>query len=145
MSLLKGTVSGDGQTPTDLLPPVVHISVAQQSLPRQPLHTRRYSGDVRIVGKDHLTPRRERLPLRHEVVLDQAEGAPGHQVGADVQVAGVAGAERQRVLREAVLGDVLVGGGEDGLLARVEDACGRRVVVGMVAPQGCWLGSAEQC
>lgn len=66
------------------------------------------------------------------MVPDQAEGALGQQVRADVGVAGVAGAEGQGVLREAVLGHVRVGGGEDGLLARVEDARGRRVVVGVV-------------
>lgn len=66
------------------------------------------------------------------MVPDEAEGTLGEQVRADVEVAGVAGAEGQGVLREAVLGHVLVGGGEDGLFAGVEDAGGRRVVVGVV-------------
>lgn len=85
-------------------------------------------------GQDGLAPRRQSLSLRDEMVSDEAEGARGEQVRADVEVAGIAGAERQRMRREAVLRHVFVGSGEDGPLARVEDASlgSRRVVVGMV-------------
>lgn len=118
--------------PPYLLPPVVHVPVPQQPLPRQALDAGGHGGGTRVL-EDGVAARREGLPLRHEVVADEAEGALGEQVRADVEVAGVAGAEGQGVPREAVLGHVRVGGGEDGLLAGVEDASGGgRVVVGMV-------------
>lgn len=63
------------------------------------------------------------------MILDQAEGSLGHDAGANVEISGVAGAEGQRMLGEAVLGDMGVGGREDVALGSVESAWGRRVVV----------------
>lgn len=73
--------------------------------------------------------------LGYEVVEDQVEGAFAEEVCADVQVAGVAGAEVEGFLREAVGGDM----GESGR----ENFCfafwvGRRwaVFVGVVEGAG---------
>lgn len=127
-----GDVAWLGHYCQGLLPPVVHVPVPQQPLPGQALDAGGHGGGGTRALEDGGAARREGLPLRHEVVADEAEGALGQQVRADVEVAGVAGAEGQGVPREAVLGHVPVGGGEDGLLAGVEDAGGGRVVVGMV-------------
>lgn len=77
------------------------------------------------------------------MVLDQAKGAIGQKAGAYVQVSSIAGSEGQRMLREAVLGDMRVGGREDGALGSVEGAGRRRVVVGMVAAES--AGRALRC
>jgi hypothetical protein len=62
----------------------------------------------------------------------QVECAVGEEIGADVEVAGVAGAEGDSLCREAVLRYVGVGGREDGALGGVEGAWWWRVVVGVV-------------
>lgn len=48
------------------------------------------------------------------MVIDELEDSPREQIRRDVEVAGVAGAERERCLREAVGGDVSQGGRENG-------------------------------
>ena len=63
------------------------------------------------------------------MIPDEAEGALGECAGADIKVPGIAGAKTQGSVGEAVLGDMLVGGGEDSLLGSSEWAGGRRVVV----------------
>lgn len=115
---------------------MVDFFIAQQPLPCQSLdlvrHLQRRRSVPRFVVEDGGAPRGEGVPLGDEVVPDEAEGALRQQVGADVEVTGVAGAEGQGVGGEAVLGDVAVGGGEDGLLGGAEDARRRRVVIGVV-------------
>lgn len=66
------------------------------------------------------------------MVLDQAEGTLGHDVGADVEVAGVAGAEGERLVREAVLWHMTVGRRQNLPLGGFEGTQRGRVVVGVV-------------
>lgn len=63
---------------------------------------------------------------------DEAEDALGQQVRADVEVAGVAGAEGESVVREAVGGDVGVGGAQQGAFGRAKGALGWGTVVRVV-------------
>lgn len=65
------------------------------------------------------------------MIEDQAESAVGEHAGADVEKACVAGAEAEGPLREAVFGNMTVGGGEDGVFDGAECALGRGVVVGV--------------
>ena len=69
--------------------------------------------------------------LRDEVVVNYGKGALGEEVRGDVEVAGGSGAGCEGCLGEAMVWDVLEGGGEDGGLGGVEG--GRGVVfVGVV-------------
>lgn len=72
------------------------------------------------------------LPLRYKVPLNQGENAVGEQVGTDVEVASISGAKGESLWREAVLGDVCVGCGQDGALGGGEWPRGLRVVVRVV-------------
>lgn len=73
------------------------------------------------------------LTLHDEVVVYQAELAIGQDAGADVWVSGIAGTEANGAQGEAMLGNVLVGGGEDGPVDGAKGPWRRRVVVGVVA------------
>ncbi|KAK1248157.1 hypothetical protein MKX08_006377 [Trichoderma sp. CBMAI-0020] len=73
------------------------------------------------------------LALHDEVVVYQTELAIGQDAGADVWVSGIAGTEANGAQGEAMLGNVLVGGGEDGPVDGAKGSWRRRVVVGVVA------------
>lgn len=62
---------------------------------------------------------------------DEVEDAIGEEVGADVEVTGVAGAQGEGLGREAVLGHVRVGGGKEETLDFVKGAWGWGMVVGV--------------
>lgn len=79
------------------------------------------------------------------MVFYEAEDAVREDVGADVGVAGGPGAEVERPVGEAVLWDVGIGRGEDGALGGAEDGRRRRVVVGVVVPQGSGGNRAARC
>jgi hypothetical protein len=105
---------------------VYDVLVAHQPLPRQGSDLFADAGgrERRLVLEQHLAaPGGQPLALRDQVVADQAELAVGQDAGADVGVSGVAGAEADGAQGEAVLGDVLVGGGQD---VAVDGAKGRR-------------------
>ena len=126
-----------------------NIPVRQQALPGQALDSLGHGQQLtpcagRGVGggsigathgriEDLGAPRGEGLALGDKVVLDQAEGAFGHDIGADVEVAGVAGAEGERLVGEAVVGHMAVGGRQDLTFGGIEGARRGRVVVGVVA------------
>ncbi|ROV89345.1 hypothetical protein VMCG_09644 [Cytospora schulzeri] len=59
-----------------------------------------------LAAEEHLGLEGQAPALVGEVPQDQAEGAVREHVGADVEVAGVAGAEGEGLGGEAVLGDV---------------------------------------
>lgn len=122
---------------THLLQPPYDCPVPHQPLPGQhldlPAHAQPLPGLPSLPGEQHPRPPHQGLPLRDEVPLDQAEDAIGeHTAGADVEVADITGAEGEGPLREAVLGDVGVGGGQDGALGGGVGLRGGRVVVGVV-------------
>lgn len=82
--------------------------------------------------KDLPRPPGERFPLLHQVVPNQSKRALGQDRRADVEVSGVAGARGQSGRCEAVLGNVGVGGAENGFLDGRERGGGGGVVVGVV-------------
>lgn len=69
----------------------------------------------------------QRESLRDQVVIDQVENTPGKQLYGHIEVAGVSGAQHQRILRESGLGYPCNGGGENCILRFLE-----RRRVGMV-------------
>lgn len=72
------------------------------------------------------------LPLRHEVPLNQGEDSVGEQVGADVEIASIPGAEGEGLWCEAMLRNVCVGCGQDGALDGGEGSSGLGVVIRVV-------------
>lgn len=127
-----------------LLPFANDAPVPLQPLPRQSLKLVR-DGQLHavVLGENLLASRAQDLPLRHQVVADKAEGAVRQQAGADVEVAGIPCTACKCFLREAVLGNMLIGGGEDGQLGVAEGACGQWVLVGVVVSRG--RGSDSGC
>lgn len=78
--------------------------------------------------------------------LYQTENALGDYIGADVEIPRVLGPEGQSFLREAVLGNMRVRGGQDLLLGRAKWTGGLGVVVGVVeAGPGGWMLSLRCC
>lgn len=73
------------------------------------------------------------LTLHDKVVVYQAKLAVGQDAGADVWVSGIAGTEANGAQGEAMLRDVLVGGGQDRPVDGTEGPWRRRVVVGVIA------------
>lgn len=108
-----------------------HIFILQESLPGQTLHllVNRLPLCLSAGAKDLGALGCQALPFRHQMILDQAEGSLGHDAGANVEVSGVAGAEGQRMLGEAVLGDMGIGGRKNVALGSVESTWRRWVVV----------------
>lgn len=118
---------------TYLLPSPDDLPIAHQTLPRQPLHLGLGAERGALGCLEELTATgREGEALRGEVVADEAEDALGKQIGADVEVAGIAGTKHQGLLGEAVLGDMGVRGRQEGLFLLVERAGLVWVVVGVV-------------
>jgi hypothetical protein len=116
-----------------LLPPPNNLPVPHQALPGQPLHLRRDAARP-VPGRFRQRQRCQRLASRHEVPLDQTENFLRQQIRADVHVAGVAGAERQRMLGEAVLGHVGKGGRQNRAFGFAEWSWRRGVLVGVIRP-----------
>lgn len=116
---------------TNLLPPPHNTPIPAQPLPRQRLHPLAHRSPLNIL---HLAG--QRGPLRVEMPADQAEHAVGQDGWADVEQAGVAGAEGERFGREAVGGDVGVGGREEGAFGGGEGSERRRVGVRVVGSDG---------
>jgi hypothetical protein len=65
------------------------------------------------------------------MVSNKAERAVGEDARAYVEVSGIVSAQTECALGEAVLWDVLVGGGEDGFLDIPEWTRRRRMAVGV--------------
>jgi hypothetical protein len=119
-----------------LLPSMDHVLVSYQPLPCQSFDPRTGTLVAHSLGEELPTPRREGLALGGEVVADEAKGPVSEDARADVGKAGVAGTETQGALGEAVFGDMLVGGREDGLFGLAKRARGRRVVVRVEGSSG---------
>lgn len=119
---------------THLLPPPEDGRVPHEPRPGQRLYLPTDAGRGGLaVGREQLRGATGKvLALGDEVPADEAEDALGQQVRADVEVAGVAGAEGEGVVREAVGGDVGVGGAQQGALGRAEGPLGWKMVVGVV-------------
>lgn len=69
------------------------------------------------------------LALGGQVMEDEANGAVREHAGADVEVAGVAGAQAESLAGEAMLRDMAVRGSKYGAFDGAELAFGGRVVV----------------
>jgi hypothetical protein len=118
--------------PTYLLPPMYDVLIAHQALPSKSLDPRAHAWLARHVVREELAAASgERQTLGDEMVADEAEGSVGEDAGTDVREASVAGAQAEGTLGEAMLGNVLVGGGQNGLLDGGEGSLGGRVVVGV--------------
>ncbi|KND93323.1 hypothetical protein TOPH_02141 [Tolypocladium ophioglossoides CBS 100239] len=72
--------------------------------------------------KQLMTPRGQGLALGYEMMTDETEGAVWEDAGADVKKAGVAGAEAEGALGEAVLGYMAVRSSENGVFHGAEGA-----------------------
>lgn len=118
---------------THLLPSVYDVPVAHQPLPRQGSHLVAHAGQ-RVILEQLAAPVGQSLALGDQVVVYQAELAVGQDAGADIRVASVASAEANSAQREAVLRDVLVGGGQDFPVDGPERRRGRVVVRVVVLP-----------
>lgn len=121
---------------TYLLPSMNHLLVPHKTLPGQSRYLSANAHDRRVLALKQLTAARsQRLPLRHEMPLDQAKGPIDESTGTDIQQTDVPRTEAQSPLGEAMLRDVTVGGRQDGALRRPKGSRRGRVIVGV---EGAW-------
>lgn len=114
------------------------VLVAHEPLPRQQLDLGSHPETVGVLTlEERLRLPSQCFPLRHKVPLNQGEHAVRKQVGTDVEVASISGAEGEGLWCEAVLRDVCVGCGQDGALGGGERPSRVRVVVRMVRATMC--------